>query len=287
MNKPAGSTSRQIVDKVARIVHPAKTGHAGTLDPLATGVLVVAVGSATRLISHIQQGRKQYLAEFRLGQRSDTDDVEGRIEEGGDWTGITESALTEALKAYVGDVSQVPPQFSAVHVNGQRAYALARRGETVELQARTVQVHSIQLTRFAPPLLELQIECGSGTYIRSIGRDLGEDLGCGALMTSLRRNAVGPFTLEKSVPFDELNHDRVHAAIQPALEAVANLPRRTMTPEEIVAIRQGRALSLGNIPALESGAEIALVDGTDLLLGIARLESERHRLQPVIVFPAR
>ena len=172
VDKPAGFTSRDIVDKVAAIVRPAKAGHAGTLDPLATGVLVIAVGPATRLISYIQQGRKRYVGRFRLGQRSDTDDVEGRITEGGDWTGITETMLTTAAGRFVGSISQVPPQFSAVHVDGRRAYALARRGESVELQARPVEVHSLRVTRFEPPDFELEIECGSGTYVRSIGRDL-------------------------------------------------------------------------------------------------------------------
>lgn len=286
VNKPAGCTSRQIVDKVAKIVRPAKTGHAGTLDPLATGVLVIAIGPATRLISYLQQGKKRYLGEFRLGQRSDTDDIEGQVVEGGDWSGITREHLIQALHPFIGEISQIPPQFSAVHVDGQRAYALARRGETVELQARPVEVHSIELTRFEPPLLELLIECGSGTYIRSIGRDLGEALGCGAVMTSLCRLAVGPFALEYSIPYEELNAEQLRTALQPALQAVVEMPRRAISPEEIVAVRQGRALAVGSLPVLKSGSEVALVDAADLLLGIARVELDRQRLQPVIVFPA-
>ena len=286
VNKPAGCTSRQIVDKVAKIVRPAKTGHAGTLDPLATGVLVIAIGPATRLISYLQQGKKRYLGEFRLGQRSDTDDIEGQVVEGGDWSGITREHLIQALHPFIGEISQIPPQFSAVHVDGQRAYALARRGETVELQARPVEVHSIELTRFEPPLLELLIECGSGTYIRSIGRDLGEALGCGAVMTSLCRLAVGPFALEYSIPYEELNAEQLRTALQPALQAVVEMPRHAISPEEIVAVRQGRALAVGSLPVLKSGSEVALVDAADLLLGIARVELDRQRLQPVIVFPA-
>lgn len=308
INKPPGLTSRQIVDKVAKLVRPAKAGHAGTLDPLATGVLVVAVGPATRLIAHLQQGRKRYVGQFRLGQRSDTDDAEGQIVPGGDWTGITEAALREAAAQFTGVVSQVPPQFSAIHVDGKRAYALARKGEVVDLQARDVEVFSLQVTRFQPPDFELAIECGSGTYIRSIGRDLGEQLGCGALMTALNRTAVGPFTLEDAIPFDELDRDRLELDLQPALRAVADRPRRVVDADEQRALRQGRTIATGDITSHaglstamhpeESGTatsesdqcpkvEVALIDSRGLLIGMAKLEFEKQRLQPEIMFPPR
>ena len=285
IDKPAGFTSRQIVDKVAKIVRPAKAGHAGTLDPLATGLLVVAVGSATRLISYIQQGRKRYVGEFRLGQRSNTDDIEGQITEGGDWTSITESILSQALGKFLGVISQVPPQFSAVHVNGQRAYALARRGQPVELQARPVEVFSLRVSRFQPPHFELEIECGSGTYVRSIGRDLGEMLGCGALMTSLRRTAVGSFVLENSVPFDNLDASVLQQAIQPPLKAVTDLPRRVIAPDEIRALCQGKMIEIGTLSTADLTTEVALIDINEVLIGIARFEMQC--LQPQIVFPPR
>lgn len=308
IDKPPGFTSRQIVDKVAKLVRPAKAGHAGTLDPLATGVLVVAVGPATRLITHLQQGRKRYIGRFRLGQRSNTDDAEGLIVPGGDWTGITETDLVAAAGQFTGVVSQVPPQFSAVHVDGRRAYALARKGEVVDLQARDVEVFSLQVTRFEPPDFELAIECGSGTYIRSIGRDLGEQLGCGALMTALERTAVGPFTLENAVPFDELDRDRLEQVLQPALHAVADRPRRVVDADELRALRQGRTIATGEIswqaglstithPGESDTAtpdsdqcpnvEVALIDSRGILIGMAKLEHERQRLQPEIMFPPR
>ena len=284
VDKPAGFTSRDIVDKVAAIVRPAKAGHAGTLDPLATGVLVIAVGAATRLISYVQQGRKQYVGRFRLGQRSDTDDVEGRITEGGDWTGITETMLTAAAGRFVGSILQVPPQYSAVHVDGRRAYALARRGESVELQPRPVEVYSLRVTRFEPPDFELEIECGSGTYMRSIGRDLGEILGCGALMTSLRRLAVGPFVLEHAIPFDGLDASRLKLAIQPPLQAIAELPRRVVDADEIRALRQGRTIAIGTLLSADSDTEAALIDIHQSLIGVACIEAVTQRLQPHIVF---
>jgi tRNA pseudouridine55 synthase len=285
VDKPGGFTSRQIVDKVAKIVRPAKAGHAGTLDPLATGVLVIAVGSATRLISYVQQGRKRYVGQFRLGQRSDTDDVEGQITEGGDWSHVTAAMLNEATGQFLGVLDQVPPQFSAVHVEGQRAYTLARRGQAVELAPRSVEVYSVRVTRFAPPDFELEIECGSGTYIRSIGRDLGEILGCGALMTSLRRMSVGSFKVEDSVTFDGLDETRLRHMLRPALDAVENHPRRIVDADEIRALRQGRTIVIGTLMTTEAGTEIALIDNESTLIGIARIESDRLRLQPQIVFP--
>lgn len=319
INKPPGFTSRQIVDKVAKMVRPAKAGHAGTLDPLATGVLVVAVGPATRLIAHLQQGRKRYVGQFRLGQRSDTDDVEGQIVPGGDWTGITEPALREAAAQFTGVVSQVPPQFSAIHVDGKRAYALARKGEVVDLQARDVEVFSLQVTRFEPPDFELAVECGSGTYIRSIGRDLGEQLGCGALMTALQRTAVGPFTLENAVSFDELDSHSLQQALHPALLAVADRPQRIVDADEQRALRQGRTIPIGSLTVpsdstslagaglmvhsdeptaaatvgpvtgaeVRPKVEVALIDSSGILIGMAKLEFEKHRLQPEIMFPPR
>ncbi len=319
INKPPGLTSRQIVDKVAKLVRPAKAGHAGTLDPLATGVLVVAVGPATRLITHLQQGRKRYVGQFRLGQRSDTDDAEGQIVPGGDWTDISEADLVAAASQFTGVVSQIPPQFSAVHVDGKRAYALARKGEVVDLQARDVEVFSLQVTRFEPPDFELTIECGSGTYIRSIGRDLGGQLGCGALMTALQRTAVGPFTLEDAVRFEDLDHDRLKQTLQPALHAVADRPRRIVDSDEQRALRQGRTIPIGSLTeppnstslswagltvhcdeptapatvALVPGAdvqpkvEVALIDSGGILIGMAKLEFEKRRLQPEIMFPPR
>jgi tRNA pseudouridine55 synthase len=285
IDKPAGLSSRQIVDKVAKIVRPAKTGHAGTLDPLATGVLVVAVGSATRLISYIQQGRKRYIGQFRLGVSSNTDDVEGQMMEGGVWTHISEQMLADGVTRFVGTILQVPPQFSAVHVGGQRAYKLARQGEVVEIDARPVEVHSIRVTQFNPPDFELDIECGSGTYVRSIGRDLGEHFGCGAIMTSLRRLSVGPCRLEDAVAFADLDEARLRLALQPALTAVAELPQRIADPDEIRALRQGRTIEIGSLSASGPETEVALIDADRHLVGVARFEGSPLRLQPQIIFP--
>ena len=181
LNKPPGVTSRDVVNVVQRIVKPIKVGHAGTLDPMATGVLLVCVGPATRLISLLQQAPKNYVAEFRLGERSDTDDSTGTVSvQEASASSVTMSQLETTLQSFVGSFDQVPPVFSAVKVQGQRAYAKARRGEDVQLLAKRVTVYAIDLLDFSWPVVSLRIRCGSGTYIRSIARDLGEKLGCGA-----------------------------------------------------------------------------------------------------------
>ena len=298
LDKPIGVTSRDVVNQVVRLVHPAKVGHAGTLDPLATGVLVVCVGHATRLISLAQEGRKRYLGRFTLGQRSDTDDVTGNLSTGGDWSGITRGDLVALLPEFTGRILQIPPQFSAVHVNGQRAYDLARRGEAVTLEPRPVDVGSIELVTFEPPDFELEIECGSGTYVRSIGRDLGERLGCGAVMKALRRTAVGPFDVSTSVSPDKLTRDSLAADLQPALTIVPHLKQRRLSDEEVIAIRRGQSIraqpeshplpSTKIEPAVtnDNDRRTALIDIEGVLVGIAEFNPQSHRLLPRIVFPS-
>lgn len=297
LDKPIGVTSRDVVNQVVRLVHPAKVGHAGTLDPLATGVLVVCVGHATRLISLAQEGRKRYLGRFTLGQRSDTDDVTGNLSTGGDWSGITRNDLVALLPEFTGRILQIPPQFSAVHVNGQRAYDLARRGEAVTLEPRPVDIGSIELVTFEPPDFELEIECGSGTYVRSIGRDLGERLGCGAVMKALRRTAVGPFDVSTSVSADKLTRDSLAVDLQPALTIVPHLVQRRLSDEEVIAIRRGQSIralpeshplpstTIEPAVANDSDRRTALIDVEGVLVGIAEFDPQSHRLLPRIVFP--
>lgn len=294
INKPAGMTSRDVVNRVIKFVRPAKAGHAGTLDPMATGVLVVCVGHATRLISFVQEGQKRYRGRFRLGQTSDTDDITGNLVEGGAWSGITRDALKELLSDFTGRIDQVPPQFSAVHVQGQRAYDLARRGEAVQLNARPVEIHSLTLTEFTPPDFELELECGSGTYVRSIGRDLGERLGCGAVMTQLERLAVSPFELCCAVELDVLTAASVAQYVQPMETIVRHLPQRILSNDETIGIRQGKSIEVGPIHSDHRQAD-KVIDAGDLrvaltaldgsLLGVGELNQPQRRIQPRIVFP--
>ncbi len=298
IDKPQWQTSRAVVDMVNRMLRELgftrgtspKVGHAGTLDPMATGVLVVGVGDATRLIELVQSRPKEYRGTFLFGCRSDTDDVTGQVVAGDTARAATilREELDAALVPFRGRIEQVPPDFSAVHVGGQRAYKLARRGEEVELQARTVEVHRLEVVRFEPPELTLDIECGSGTYIRSIGRDLGERLGCGAVMSALCRTCIGPFELSQSISLDQLTADSLADRLQPCSVAAAHLPAYVCDAEETDKLSHG----LGIVPRESSWLRrseprpdsFGLVDAAGTLLAMGGWDRDVAALRPRVNF---
>jgi tRNA pseudouridine55 synthase len=256
IDKPAGMTSRDVVNGVQRLVRPHKVGHAGTLDPLATGVLVVCLGKATRLIEYVQQQRKQYVGAFEFGLTSDTEDVEGEVQRA---AGAAEPSIDEiqlALPRFLGEISQRPPAYSALKVGGKRAYALARRGETVNLAPRQITIHRLTLVEYRYPRLVLDIVCGSGTYVRSLGRDIAESLNSCAVMTSLRRTAVGRFRSEQSVPFSELNAESIDAHIISPLMALEQLRRITLSAAEQNELVHGRRIANQGLPPGSQAAGI-------------------------------
>lgn len=261
--KPQGISSRRVVDHVQRLVRPAKAGHAGTLDPLASGVLVVCVGQATRLIEYVQQQTKQYRGTFLLGRRSDTEDIEGQVEELPSPPEPSVEQLEAALANFVGEIQQRPPAFSALKVEGKRAYDLARQGRQVELKPRPVTVYSLKLLAYAYPLFQLDIACSAGTYIRSLGRDLAESLGTAAVMSALERTAVGRFTVEKAVPMDALTPETWRSHLQPAATAVADLPTVSLGPEELKRLAHGHPLdaAIASTLQLKQDQEVAAVYG--------------------------
>jgi len=283
VDKPAGRSSRDIVDRVARLVWPAKAGHAGTLDPLATGVLVVCVGQATRLVPYVQRMHKRYHATFLFGRRSNTDDIEGEVTLLSDAPIPTQEAVEKALPLFLGEINQRPPAHSAIKVAGQRAYQLARRGATVELAPRPVTIYSLSVVRFNYPELQLDIECGSGTYVRALGRDLAASLGTAAVMSALKRTAIGAFRVEDAVPLDELTAETLPSHLRPALPAVADLPRITLDDAQLVEIRHGRPIArpedqVGNSPN-EPGGEWAAIDNAGRLTAIL-YEKQAGQLWP-------
>ena len=283
LDKPAGMTSRRAVDHVKRLVRPDKTGHAGTLDPLATGVLVVAVGRATRLMACVQAGSKTYRATFLLGRRSETDDTEISVEVLEATPDLADSDIATALEEFVGEIQQVPPAYSAVKVAGRRAYQLARSGQDVELTARTVRVDSIRILGWSSPELDVEIVCGSGTYIRSIGRDLGSRLGCGAVMSGLVRTRVGPFLLDEATPVESLDPETVFGQMVSPLVAVADLPRQIATPAQLEEIFHGRRVAWsGAIPG--DGARVVLVDSESQLAAIGDYVTDTAQFAPRHVF---
>jgi tRNA pseudouridine55 synthase len=208
VDKPGGWTSFDVVARIRRLAGTRRVGHAGTLDPMATGVLVVGVGKATRLLGHLALTGKVYRATMRLGETTSTDDAEGELVATAPAGGLDERAVLAALEAFRGQITQVPPQISAIKVDGKRSYARARAGETVELAARTVSVSRLDLEevrRGAATLdLDLEIACSSGTYIRSMARDLGAALGVGGHLTALRRTAVGPYGIDTARTLEQL-----------------------------------------------------------------------------------
>jgi tRNA pseudouridine55 synthase len=288
MNKPAGITSRRVVDQVAKLVRPKKAGHAGTLDPLATGVLVVCVGKATRLIELVQQQTKSYRATFLLGRQSDTDDVTGNVTDVSVQIPVSQDQLVAALPAFCGRIRQIPPSFSAVHVAGSRAYDLARKGQAVELAAREVDVYRLDLVGFSYPEVELEIDCGSGTYVRSIGRDLGRVLGCGAVMSALVRTRIGPYLIEDAVSPDELTREAIDQCFLSPNTAVEALPKYLASEEDIAEVRAGRpfgpALADGSIVQTPTEGMIAVMSGEGVLLCLAEFDAEKSRLHPRRVF---
>lgn len=298
INKPEGCTSRDVVNRVLYLLKKAtgkriKLGHCGTLDPLATGVLVVAVGHATRLVASVQEQPKSYVGRFILGQKTNTDDIFGTVisSRAVSEESVSRSAISDLLPSFTGRIDQVPPAFSAVKIDGRRAYKLAIKGAEVSIPARPVQIDSLTLTDFSLPEFELKIECGSGTYIRSLGRDIGARLGCGATMKSLVRTRVGVFGICEARDMDSLNRDTILQQIEPSQRAVPHLPRVALTLDEVQFMRNGRPFASGDkmekygLTAQDTadGIEVALETPDGEFVAIARIDE--HLVRAVLVFP--
>jgi tRNA pseudouridine55 synthase len=266
VDKSAGWTSRDAVNVVVKLCpRGTKVGHAGTLDSLATGVLVIAVGKATRLIEYAQEGAKTYVGEFLLGRTSDTEDMEGAVVEVENAPLISREAIEAVLPQFLGPIMQRPPAYSAIQVDGQRSYKRARRGEQVHLPARPVRIDSIELLDLEYPRFELRVVCGKGTYIRSLGRDIGERLGSGAVMSQLRRTCVGAFRIEDAVAVDRLRAEGVAPFLRPMQDALPlEMPRL-----ELAGAAVKRLLS-GQVVQVDASAEEVAIVAREHLLSIAR-----------------
>ncbi len=284
INKPVGMTSRRVVDIVAREAGIKRVGHAGTLDPLASGVLVVCLGWATRLVTFVQDRPKCYSARFLLGRRSNTDDTTGDVVIVADAPQPTRLHIESALGAFIGEIMQVPPQFSAVHVAGRRAHQLARSGTTFSIAPRPVYVRRIDLIEYKFPELEIKIECGSGTYIRSIARDLGNVLGCGAVMSALVRDRIGDFSLDAAVAVGNLSSRPIADLLLPPLTAVADLPRHVGAPGDFEEFRCGRPIRVATQLQYPPESLVAVVDEAGQLQALARYDSADQLLRPQQVF---
>jgi tRNA pseudouridine55 synthase len=268
VDKPAGWTSHDVVGRVRRLARTRKVGHAGTLDPMATGVLLLGVGRATRVLGHLALTGKAYEATVRLGATTVTDDAEGEVVEVRDASGVPDEAVLAGLAALTGAIEQVPSAVSAVKVDGVRSYARVRSGEAVALAARPVVVSRLDLRARRGDDLDVVVECSSGTYVRALARDLGASLGVGGHLTALRRTRVGPFDLSAARTLEQLADDP-DAAVVPLDDAVAAaFPRRDLDADEAVALSYGKRLAptgaAGPTGAFDpQGRCVALVEDRD------------------------
>lgn len=285
-NKPSGVTSRDIVNVVQNRVRPAKAGHAGTLDPLAEGVLVVGVGRAVRLVPYVQNQAKHYQATFRLGQSTVSGDLEDEVVFHEDDPEPTLEQLQNAATRFVGEIEQTPPAHSAVKVDGRRAYKRVRAGQQVEMPKRTVVVHSMSVTRYEYPEVDLDIVCGSGTYVRTLGMDLAEAVGTKSVMSYLKRTAIGPFKIEDAVEFEQLKANQFSDKILPAQFAVADLPQVSVDAQQEELLGNGRPIECPNISGEEAGItgeEAGAINASGRLVAILRFK--RGAWWPYRVFP--
>lgn len=303
LDKPAGPTSHDMVGRARRALGLRRVGHTGTLDPFATGLLLLCAGAATRLVRFLQPLPKRYDATIRLGEETETLDPEGEVTRSSDaWRSVGREEVERALAGLTGRISQVPPRYSAKRIDGDRAYRAARAGEAVELEPREVVVHELELSGFDLPEVRVETTVSSGTYVRALARDLGRDLGCGAHLRELRRTAVGPFPVSEALPADRLTAeawDEAEAAARgawkPPLAALPWLPRRVLREEEAERVRHGARVEVGDLetPASppedapgtdEQGAEPVVLVHADRLLAVAEMLDDE--LQPRVVLDA-
>jgi tRNA pseudouridine55 synthase len=279
VDKPTGLTSHDVVARVRRLAGTRRVGHAGTLDPLATGVLVLGVGRATRLLGHLALRDKEYLATIRLGVSTVTDDAQGEVLRERDASTVSDAALLEAMRRLSGELTQIPSAVSAIKIDGVRSYARVRSGEQVVLAGRPVTVSRFALLRRRGDDVEVSVCCSTGTYVRALARDLGEALDVGAHLTALRRTRVGPYRLTQASTLPELAEltpDRL--PIIGLAEAVgASFPRRELEPDETREIRYGRRLP----PTGVSGVHGAFASTGELL---ALIEDRDGAARPLVVF---
>ncbi len=285
VDKPVGLTSHDVVQIIRRGTGIRRAGHTGTLDPRASGVLVILVGPAVRLSEYVSASDKRYQATIRLGSSTDTYDAEGEMTDGSvDVSQISEEHFDEILQQFVGEIEQVPPPYSAVKVKGKKAYQMAREGEEVDLEPRTIQVYSLEILEWAPPEAVIDVYCSSGTYVRSLAHDLGQELGTGAHLVGLRRTKSGRFTLRDAVPMRRLQEafdaGNWYRYLIPAAEALSDWPMVELDADDVELIRHGH-----RVPALpdQKGWARGVSQQGDLV-ALLEVDDQTHEWQPRKVF---
>lgn len=247
VDKPVGMTSHDVVQAIRNGTGLRRAGHTGTLDPRASGVLVILVGPAVRLSEFVSASDKRYQAIIRLGSTTDTFDADGKFTHSDQPVNVTEEQFEAVLKTFIGEIEQTPPPYSAVKVQGRKAYEMAREGEEVELEPRKITVHHLEVLEWAPPEIVIDVHCSSGTYVRSLANDLGTQLGCGAYLVGLRRTKSGRFSLRDATPLRKLQEAFVagnwYQYLIPAAEALGEWPAIELNPDEVEAVRHGHRVA--------------------------------------------
>lgn len=255
LRKPSGPTSRDCVNSIQRLLRPEKVGHAGTLDPLASGVLLILVGQAVRLTDAVHTLPKQYVGTFQLGVTSDSTDCETPLIPIASAPILDRESIVAQLPSFIGSIEQSPPKYSAVWIGGKRAHELARAGKEFDMPSREVLIESLEVTSFEYPFFELSMTCGTGTYVRSLGRDIARKLGSDAVMTKLVRTAIGPFCLASSCDLESVtNRDEIEGHLVPARVAVQHWPQAFPSDEALLHLEQGKQV---NESELNSSLELS------------------------------
>ncbi len=289
--KEAGYTSHDVVARLRGICGQKKIGHTGTLDPDAVGVLPVCLGNGTRLCDMLTDRRKEYIATLRLGMMTDTQDISGKVLEEREVL-VSPSEVRKVILSFLGDSMQIPPMYSALKVNGKKLYELAREGKEVERAARPITVYGIEVLQEEHPEYVFKVECSKGTYIRTLCHDIGEKLGCGAVMTKLIRSRVGEFEIEKARTLDELqrlaDQGILSEAILPVEKMFEDYPALVVKESSHKAIQNGNQLKkedfLENTEEIADGKEIRVYSHQNIFFGIYRYEKRRRLFSPVKMF---
>ncbi len=286
IDKPIGVTSMDVVRKIRKEINSKKIGHGGTLDPLATGVLPIAIGNATRLLEYVLNYSKTYVAEIEIGKTSNTYDSEGDFSNQKSYDHITKSMIDIELNNFKGIINQTPPTFSAIKKDGVRMYQLARKGIDVKIPSRQVEIKALELKKFNPPYLTIKINCSKGFYVRSFAHELGDKIGTGAYLKSLNRIASGDMSIENSVPLnfliEQLKHKDYSNLITNFDTVLSHMPKEKLTEEESIKLKSGQKILHHH--SISQNELLRVFDENDVFFGIAEFLHTENILKPVKMF---
>jgi tRNA pseudouridine55 synthase len=281
IDKPPHLTSHDVVSHIRHLTGIHQVGHTGTLDPFATGILLIPIGAATRLTAYTHSLPKAYSAQITLGATTDTDDLTGTLEKGNSHQ-PTLTEIKTCLEQFKGEIQQLPPSYAAIKIKGKKLYEYARQGKEVERKPRAVTIHALDITSYTYPHITITTTVSSGTYIRALARDIGRSLTTGAYLTTLRRTSIGEFTEKNAVDLHSLTAENWPTHLHNAHKLVSHLPHLILNAANVAKLQQGREVATPD--SLPSGY-IAMLNQTDQLIGIGTANPQAHTLSPKVIFP--